>query len=162
MRKGKEMIDMRMVPLCLIMLSVASAFAVKEEVKVSDFGWDAEDATRYVQAALDSGARRVVFDRQTGPWTVTPLKARSHTEIVFEDGVELVAKKGEFRGIRDHLLSLHGVTNVSVVGLGPRGGILRMHRADYRKEPYEPSEWRHTLALAGSTGIRVENMSFLG
>ena len=35
---------------------VASLAAGKEEVKVSDFGWDAEDSTRIVQAALDSGA----------------------------------------------------------------------------------------------------------
>jgi hypothetical protein len=71
-----------------------------KEVKVSSFGWDENDSTRYVQAALDSGARRVGFDRCKGPWIVKPLKARSHTDIVFEDGVELVAKKGEFRGIR--------------------------------------------------------------
>ncbi len=156
-----EMIDTRMIPACLMMLSAACAFAAKEEVKVSDFGWDAEDATRYVQAALDSGARRVVFDRQAGPWIVTPLKARSHTEIVFEDGVELVAKRGGFRGVRDSMLMLDNVTNVAIVGHGPRGGIFRMHKADYRVEPYAPSEWRHALALCGAVGVRVENMSFI-
>ena len=37
----------------LAALCTMSAFAAKEEVKESDFGWDAEDATRHVQAALD-------------------------------------------------------------------------------------------------------------
>ena len=138
------------------------AFAVaKNEVKVSDVGWNPLDSTRFVQAALDSGARRVVFDRQAGPWVVAPLKARSNTEIVFEDGVELVAKKGEFHGIRDHLLEFHGVTNVSLVGLGKCGGILRMHRSEYRAKPYFPSEWRHTLSMQGAADILVENMSFV-
>jgi hypothetical protein len=132
-----------------------------KEVKVSSFGWDENDSTRYVQAALDSGARRVVFDRCKGPWIVKPLKARSHTEIVFEDGVELVAKKGEFRGIRECLLEVACVTNVSIVGLGKSGGVFRMHREEYGKAPYEPSEWRHALVLRSSMDIRVENMSFL-
>ncbi len=140
---------------------VGVSLAAKDEVRVSDFGWDATDATRHVQAALDSGARRIVFDRQPSPWVVEPIKARSCTEIVFEDGVELVAKRGEFHGIRDHLLEFHGVTNVSLVGLGERGGILRMHRAEYRVAPYHPSEWRHALSIMGAADIRVENMSFV-
>ena len=135
--------------------------AVKEEVKVSDFGWDAADATCYVQAAFDSGARRVVFDRQAGPWIVTPVKARSHTDIVFEDGVELVAKRGEFHGLRDCLLDFAGVTNVSLVGLGAKGGTLRMHKADYQTDAYRPSEWRYALAIRGAVNVRVENMSFI-
>jgi hypothetical protein len=135
--------------------------AGREEVKVSDFGWDAEDSTRIVQAALDSGAKRVVFDRQSGPWIVTPVKARSNTEIVFEDGVELQAKKGTFQGIHEYLMEFSSVTNVSLIGRGDRGGILRMHKSDYQKAPYAPSEWRHALAIRGSVDIRVENMSFI-
>ena len=36
-------------------------------VKVSSFGFDAEDSTEIIQRALDSGARTLVFDRQAGP-----------------------------------------------------------------------------------------------
>ena len=141
--------------------AVCALAAVKEEVRVSDFGWDAADATKCVQTALDSGAWRVVFDRQTGPWVVAPVKARSNTDIVFEDGVELVAKRGEFHGKYDCLLEFAGVTNVALVGRGEKGGILRMHKAEYQNVPYSPSEYRHTLAVFGSVGIRIENMSFI-
>ena len=152
----------RVLLLATVAIGAAGAFAgTRSAVKVSDFGWDPVDSTRHVQVALDSGARRVVLDRQSGPWVVAPLKARSNTEIVFEDGVELVAKKGEFHGMRDHLLEFHGVTNVSLVGLGRRGGTLRMHRSEYRAEPYFPSEWRHALSMQGAAKIRVENMSFV-
>ena len=108
-------------------------------VKVSDFGWDAADSTRHVQAALDSGARRVIFDRVSGPWVVTPVEARSDTEIIFEEGVELRAKEGAFLGRHDCLMSFIGVTNVTLVGLGEKGGALRMRKLDYRRSPYEPS-----------------------
>ena len=78
---------------------LANAAMASTVVKVSAFGYDAEDSTRFIQAALDSGARRVVFDRQQGPWITLPVVARSNQEIVFEDGVELQAKKGAFKGI---------------------------------------------------------------
>ena len=74
----------------------ADAKQAEKSVKVSDFGWNAEDATEIVQKALDSGAKRVVFDNKGAPWIVRPVKARSNTDIVFEDGVELLAKKGQY------------------------------------------------------------------
>lgn len=147
-------------PVALLLASL-QAVAAKEEVKVSEFGWSADDSTGFVQAALDSGAKRVVFDRQAGPWIVRPVKARSNTDIVFEDGVELLAKKGEFHGKRDYLLDMSGVTNVTLVGLGEKGGTLRMRKADYQKPPYVHSEWRYALSLLAAKNVRVENMSFV-
>jgi hypothetical protein len=133
----------------------------KEAVKVSDFGWNAEDATEIVQSALDSGAKRVVFDNKGAPWIVRPVKARSNTDIVFEDGVELLAKKGEFHGKRDFLLDFSGVTNSTLTGLGEKGGTLRMRKSDYQKPPYSRSEWRYALSLLGAVRVTVENMSFV-
>ena len=74
--------------------AVLAAHAVPEQVKVSDFGFDAADSTAYIQAALTSGARRVVLDKQSGPWVTLPLKMRSDTELILEPGVELLAKRG--------------------------------------------------------------------
>lgn len=148
--------------LAVVALAAYSCAAeAKREVKVSDFGWNPEDSTEFVQAALDSGAKRVVFDRKDGPWVVRPVKARSGTEIVFEDGVELVAKKGEFHGKRDYLLDMTDLSDITLAGLGEKGGVLRMNKADYQKPPYAPSEWRYALSLLGTARIRVENMSFV-
>ena len=144
--------------LCGFLSMIASA---ADTVKVSDFGWNAEDSTQPVQAALDSGARRVIFDNVSGPWVVEPVVVRSNTDIVFEDGVELQAKKGAFLGRHDCLLSFIGVTNVTIVGMGAKGGTLRMRKLDYRRPPYEPSEFRHALAMAGAENVLVENMSFV-
>ena len=130
-------------------------------VKVSDFGYDAEDSTRFLQAVFDSGAERVIVDRQAGPWYTLPLKGRSNQEVVFEDGVELVAKKGAFLGLRDYLLYHENTTNVVIRGLGEKGGTLRMHKKDYQKPPYKPGEWRYALRLEGVVNALVENMSFV-
>lgn len=145
----------------ILILFAFAANAASTSVKVSDFGWDAVDSTRFIQAALDSGAKKIVFDRKEGPWISLPLKGRSNSEIVFEEGVELQAKRGEFRWKRDSLLSFFGATNVIVRGEGKKGGILRMHKRDYQKPPYEKAEWRYALQLLGVKNVLVENMSFI-
>ena len=130
-------------------------------VCVSSFGYDPEDSTRFIQTALDSGARTVVIDRQKGPWVACPLFARSNTEIVFEEGVELVAKRGAFRLVRGNsLFSLDGVTNVVVRGSGS-GATMRMWKKDYQAVPYEHSEWRHALNILSSKDICIENLRFV-
>ena len=138
--------------------AVAATAAWAKEVKVSSFGYDPEDSTRFLQAALDSGADRVIVDRQKDPWISKPLFARSNTEILFGDGAEILAQKGEFMGKYDSLLSCIAVSNVVVRGQG-KGGVLRLRRDDYTKPPYQRAEWRHALQLLTSSGITVENMS---
>ena len=151
------------------MAKIAAAFAVvvvacgacagEEGVKVSSFGWDPADSTRFIQAALDSDAPVIVLDRKDGPWVTLPLWARSNKKIVFEPGVELQAKKGEFRGIRDYLFSVERVENVTIIGSG--GARMKMHKSDYQKPPYEHSEWRYALRIVASTNVYVKGLSFV-
>ena len=144
-----------------VFAGMAAALASGECVKVSQFGFDPEDSTRFVQAALDSGAKKVVFDRQKSSWVTLPLQARSNTEIVFEDGVELLAKRGGFHAVRgDCLLSLECVSNVTIRGIG-KGGRLRMWIKDYHTPEYRKSEWRHALNILSSSNITVERMAFV-
>jgi len=128
-------------------------------VKISSFGYDPEDATRFLQAALDSGARKLVLDRQAGPWYTLPLKMRSNTELVLEPGVELVAKRGAYKGLRDFLLELPHVTNCVV--RGGAGSTLRMWKADYQGPDYKHGEWRYGLRLHHVTNVLVEGISIV-
>ena len=106
-------------------LCLCTAFAASgRTVKVSEFGYDPSDSTRFLQQALDSGAEKVVLDRQAGPWITLPVKMRSNTELVFEPGVELLAKRGEYKGLRDYLLELPHCTNVTI--RGGAGSTMRM------------------------------------
>ena len=137
-----------------------SVAGVPETVKVSSFGYSSEDSTEFIRKALASGAKKVILDRQSGPWYTLPLKMPSNIEFVLEPGVELVAKRGEFRGKRDYLLELPSVTNV--VLRGGEGSALRMWKCDYQKPPYEHSEWRYALRITkGCKNILVENLRML-
>ncbi len=128
-------------------------------VKISSFGYDPEDSTRFLQQALDSGAPKLVLDRQAGPWYTLPLKMRSNTELVLEPGVELVAKRGAYKGLRDFLLELPHVTNCVV--RGGTGSTLRMWKADYQGPDYRHGEWRYGLRLHHVTNVLVEGISIV-
>ena len=144
---------------CMVSSALVVAGAAGCRVaKVSDFGFAPGDSTEIVQRALDSGARRIVLDRQGSPWTVRPLFVRSNTEILFEDGVELVAKEGEFRALRDALITLKGVTNVTLRGLGS-GATLRMRIKDYQSAGYERGEWRHAVNMLSASDVTIENLT---
>ena len=126
-----------------------------EVVKVSDFGFDAADSTRFIQAAIDSGASKVVLDRKPSPWIATPLKGRSNLALVLEPGVVLEAKRGSFEDPNDVLLLFGNADDVSVSGYG---ATIRMWRADYLKPPYKRGEWRHALSFIGCRRVTVEGV----
>ena len=133
------------------------AAAAPTEVKVSDLGYDAADATEILQKALDSGASRVIVDAAKGPWTTKPLAVRSNTEVVFEEGAQLLAKPGEFMPLKSSLVRIVCVTNVTLRGLG-KGATLRMRIKDYQNPPYKKGEWRHALNIKSSKNVLVENL----
>ncbi len=128
-----------------------------QEARASWWGFDAEDATACLQAAIDSGARRLIVEDMGTPWVVMPIELRSHQEIVFEPGVELVAKRGEFHGGGDALMSARGVESVTLRG---EGATFRMWREDYADpELYTKAEWRHCLQLRGVRNVRVYGLT---
>lgn len=144
----------------------AAAFATQAEstgktVYASEFGWNAEDATECLQAALDSGAAKVVVDRQAGDWIVRPINVKAQgQEIVFCDGVTVRAKKGEFRGRNDCLFKIVGTAS-DIVMRGEGNARLTMNKADYQDvSRYASSEWRHAVSVHGK-GMTVKDLAIL-
>ena len=136
-----------------------SGVAGKRTVRVSDFGYDAEDSTRFIQRALDSGADKVILDNvEGGVWNTLPIKMRSDTELEVEPGVVLQAKRGAFQGMRDYLFEVpDGVCNVTI--RGGEGSTFRMWKEDYQdEERYEQGEWRYALRLHNCTNALVEGL----
>jgi len=128
-------------------------------VKVSNFGYDPVDSTPFLRKALDCGAEKVILDRQVGPWVTLPLKMRSNTELVFEPGVELLAKRGEYKDIRDYLLELPYCTNVTI--RGGAGATLRMWKKDYQGPDYKHGEWRYALRIFHCVNVLVEGLTIV-
>jgi len=119
------------------------------------WGFNAEDSTEILQAAIDSGAERVIVPFMGDPWVVRPIKLGSNLEIFFEPGVLVLAKKGEFRGGGDCLFQAVDETDVTMVGYG---ATLRMRKADYQSEEYQRAEWRMGVSLMGCKGVHVEGL----
>ena len=83
----------------------------------------AEKTGAAIQKAIDSGAPKLIFDRQSGPWIARPLVGRSNLELVFEEGVELV----------DRAQRVHPVAP-SRQGARQRQTFRRQQRTDGRRD----------------------------
>jgi len=123
------------------------------------WGFHAADATDCLQAAINSGARKLVIPYLGRPWMVRPLQLRSQQELYFEPGVVVLAKPGEFRGGGDSLFSAVGQSNLVLRGFG---ATWRMNKRDYQSPPYTKAEWRMGLALRGCRNVLVEGLRIEG
>jgi len=120
------------------------------------WGFDPQDATRALQSALRSKAKKVIIPKMPTAWIVDKIELVGEKEIVFEPGVEVIAKRGAFRGKGDSLFTAWNQSHLKLIG--PRA-TLRMWRADYDQPPYEKAEWRHVLSLRGCSDVLVEGLT---
>ena len=124
----------------------------------SSFGWNAEDATKCLQAAIDSGASKIVIDRQASEWLVETIRVPSNVELVFADGVVVRAKPGSMAGKTDCLFRVQNASNVVIRGEG--SARLAMNRSDYLDPSrYRHSEHRHLLSLRSVDNVAVKNLT---
>jgi hypothetical protein len=142
-------------PACAALLLASAGARAEEPVNAAQFGFHAEDSTAALQAAIDSGAKTVVVPYMGEPWIVRPIKLRGNLELIFNPGVLVLAKKGEFQGTGDSLFTASGVENLVIRGYG---ATLRMRKRDYQNPPYKKGEWRMGIGLANSRHVLVEGV----
>lgn len=131
------------------------AVGTRAEASAAWWGFDPDDATETLQAALDSKARTLTIPYMGRPWIVRPLKLHGNQEIIFAPGVLLLAKKGEYKGKGDSMFTASDAENLTLRGYG---ATLRMRKKDYQNPPYEKAEWRMGLALHGCKNVVVEGV----
>ena len=145
----------------ILLIAVAGATVVasaNEIVTASSFGWNPTNATKCLQAAFDSGAKKIVVDKQDSPWLVGMVFPRSNTEIVFADGVVVCARPGSMVRTVDNLFRCKGVTNLTLRGEGR--AVLKMRRADYLdKTRYQHGEHRHAVSLHNAENVVVRDLT---
>lgn len=133
----------------------------RQEARVSWWGYNAVDSTNILQQAINSKVPRLIVDKMAaGPWITQPLQLVSNQEIIFEEGVELQALRGAYKGRNDSMINALYVENVTLRGLG-QGASLRMFKADYHTDAYEKAEWRHGILLRATKNVRIENLSII-
>lgn len=133
------------------------------------WGFDPEDATAGLQAAIDSGAHRLIVPNMREDWIVRPIQLASNQEIIFERGTVVSAKRGEYRGKGDSLFTAQDVENLTIRGYG---ATFRMWKQDYITGlvleqydwhrwygQYPKAEWRMTLSIRGSKNVDVSGLT---
>ncbi len=119
------------------------------------WGFHPVDSTKALQSAINSGAAKVIVDNRESPWIVNQIQLASDQEIVFEKGVTVLAKKGEFKAATASLFSASLKKNIKLTG---EGAILKMHRADYTQPPYKKAEWRNGISLRSCSNVSLSGL----
>ncbi|NUN95574.1 MAG: right-handed parallel beta-helix repeat-containing protein [Candidatus Omnitrophica bacterium] len=136
--------------------AVAEVLAgTRTEANAAWWGFDKEDSTEILQAAIYSGAKRVVVPFMGDPWIIRPITLRGGLELFFEPGVLILAKEGEFKGKGDSLFRATSVEDFRLVGYG---ATLRMRKKDYQSPAYEKAEWRMGVAIVGCKRVHIEGL----
>lgn len=130
------------------------------KARASWWGFNQEDCTSFLRAALKSKAETIIIDKMPGPWITETLSIPSNKTILLEEGAEILAKKDAFHALGDSLFYLSNVKNVVIRGEGT-GAVLRMRKADYHTDAYKKSEWRHGINIKSSENIVIENVSIV-
>ena len=139
------------------------------KAKVSCFGpMNASDSTVMFQSAFDSNASELLIEARNAPWLLRPLFVLGSNMVInFAPGCKLLAKQDEFHGGSDSLLTLHGVSNVTLNG---NGAVLQMRRDDYAWPPrgtcpqcrkYTKAEWRMGIQILQSEFVILRHISVL-
>ena len=130
-------------------------------VKVSkSFGFDKTNATKYIQAALDSGNNEIIIDYTGSDWIVDPLTLRSNQTVRIEDNVVIRARKDGFHKVTDSVFFATGISNVNIIG---GKNVVIINENDYfNNKVYSQSEHRHTFRIAGCKNITIKNLRLQG
>ncbi len=112
-------------------------------------GFNATDATVPFKAAINSNVDTVIIDNVGSDWIIQPSRFFdiSNRVIIFQPGVNLVAKAGAFTDENACLFSLIRCTNMNVIGYDV---VFKMQKAEYTS-----GEFRHTIALNRCKQIAV-------
>ena len=134
--------------------AIADVLSGKDKVaNAAWWGFDKDDSTAAIQNAINSGASRVIIPYTGSDWIVCPIHLVSNQEIVFEPGVVIAAKKGQFKGDHDSLFMAAGNENITLQGYG---ATWRMNKEDYTDpNNYKKAEWRMGFMCLSSRNIKV-------
>ena len=123
------------------------------------WGFDKENATQCLQAAISSGVPNLIVDNTGSDWIVdNTINLVSNQHIIFEDGVVIQAMKDKFHGRNDFLMVGRNVHDVILEGKG--SAMLRMQKTDYDNlKLYTKSEWRHGIALYDSKNVTLQGFA---
>jgi hypothetical protein len=120
------------------------------------WGFDPEDATDSLQAAINSGVSRLIIPNVGQEWVVRPLTLRSNLELILEEGVVIAAKRGEYHGSTDSVFNATDADNLIIRGYG---ATVRMNKADYMSPDYKKAEWRMGFRFLSCRNVEIHGVT---
>jgi FG-GAP-like repeat/Right handed beta helix region len=123
------------------------------------YGFNASDATAALQAAIDSGADKVIVSNKGTPWLIsTTINLKSNQEIDFAPDVIVQAKPGSFVTYNNPLFKALGVNNVKLIGqgMGARQTTLKMNK------DASTSDSQHIIAIQGTDNYTISGLTLTG
>ena len=128
------------------------------EAKAHWWGFNKEDSTKALQAALNSGAKKVYIEKMPSPWITGSLQVPSNIEIHFADGVVVQAQKGVWqekkgkRYVQKCMFDINAKKNVLLQG---HGKVLLTFPVSEQKDH------RHTVNIYNSDNVKVKNFEII-
>jgi len=134
----------------------AHATSFPNTVNLSHFGPAGQggDDTAIIQGAIGATAargQRLEIPAAASSYNVEPLVIPNGANILLEAGVTIQAMPGY--GVQSPLISLTGVSNVSITG-SPGTSIFRMNKSEYTS-----GETRHCLRIADSSNVQIAGIA---
>jgi hypothetical protein len=144
--------------LTLMLMIVLSKNNFATSVNASTFGWNATDATTAFVNAIESANDTIYIDKQASDWIIAPthFEYDSNKTIIFENGVNLVAKPGAFSSVGSSLFYLDECSNITIIGYG---ATFKMQKSEYIA--YNNSEWRHCVRLMSCNNIKIYGLKLM-
>ncbi len=124
----------------------------------STLGWNATDATTAFVNSINSANDTIIVDLQSSDWIIqsTNFTALNNKTIIFQNGVNLVAKPGAFSNIYATLMTLYECNNIKIIGYG---ATFKMQKSEYIA--YNNSEHRHCIQLISCNYIDVYGLKLM-
>lgn len=128
------------------------------KVNASTFGWNATNATTAFVNAINSANDTIVIDKQASDWMINPTHFEyvNNKTIIFENGVNLVARPGAFSGIYSTLFYLDECNNITVIGYG---ATFKMQKNEYIA--YNNSQFRHCISMMSCNNIKIYGLKLM-
>jgi Ca2+-binding RTX toxin-like protein len=131
------------------------------------YGFNSTDATAALQAAIDSGADKIIVRNQGTPSTPIPwlisstIQLKSNQEIRFEQDVVVKAKSGSFLSNTNPLFEALGVNNIKLIGegVGVRQATLGMNKNEFS---VTNNSYGHIIGIRGTDNYTISGLTLTG
>jgi FG-GAP-like repeat len=126
------------------------------------YGFNQNDATAALQAAIDSGADKIIVRNQGTPWLISStIQLKSNQEIRFEPDVVVKAKSGSFLSNTNPLFQALGINNIKLVGegVGVRQATLGMNKNEFS---VTNNSYGHIIGIRGADNYTISGLTLTG